>query len=142
MQSAECRVQSFGNFSARRKVIYRHYSFFIIHSSLFIFPTEAIMKRIFAVILCVLMLCPLLLSAMPAVAVEETKIGYSSPAIFTDVGKTVDLRWISVQFEDQKDCVSFGIGRVGNNSRGRDAGVGGFGDHRHGRGINFLRGGT
>ena len=36
MQSEECRVQSFGNFSARRKVIYRHYSFFIIHSSFFI----------------------------------------------------------------------------------------------------------
>lgn len=66
---------------------------------------NTIMKRIFAVILCVLMLCPLLFSAMPAVAVEETKIGYSSPAIGTDVGKTVDLRWISVQFEDQKDCV-------------------------------------
>ena len=64
------------------------------------------MKRIFAAILCVMMLCPLLFSAMPAVAVEETKIGYSSPAICTDVGKMVDLRWISVQFEDQKDCVS------------------------------------
>lgn len=51
------------------------------------------------------MLCPLLLSAMPASAVEEIKVGYSSPAIGTDVGKMVDLRWVSVQFEDQKNCV-------------------------------------
>ena len=64
------------------------------------------MKRILASVLFVLMLCPLLFSAMPAVAVEETKIGYSSPAICTDVGKMVDLRWISVQFEDQQACVA------------------------------------
>ena len=63
------------------------------------------MKRIFALILCAIMLCPLLFSAMPVSAVEEIKIGYSSPAIGTDVGKNVDLRWVSVQFEDQKNCV-------------------------------------
>ncbi len=63
------------------------------------------MKRIFATVLCVLMLLPMLLSAMPASAVEEIKIGYSSPAIGTDVGKMVDLRWVSVQFEDQQNCV-------------------------------------
>ena len=56
------------------------------------------MKRISAFILCVLMLIPLLLSAVPVSAAEEIKVGYSSPAICTDAGKKVDLTKVSVQF--------------------------------------------
>ena len=63
------------------------------------------MKRILSAILCVLMLCPLLISVMPASAADEIKVGYSSPAICTDAGKTVDLTKVSVQFEDQKNCI-------------------------------------
>ena len=63
------------------------------------------MKRILATVLCVLMLCPMLLSAMPASAAEEIKVGYSSPAICTDAGKAVDLTKVAVQFEDQKNCI-------------------------------------
>ncbi len=51
------------------------------------------------------MLCPLLLSALPVAAADEIKIGFSSPAICTDAGKTVDLTKVSVQFEDQKNCI-------------------------------------
>ncbi len=63
------------------------------------------MKRIFAAVLAVLMLCPMLLSALPVSAAEEVKVGYSSPAICTDAGKAVDLTKVSVQFEDQKNCI-------------------------------------
>lgn len=57
------------------------------------------MKRIFATVLCVLMLLPMLLSAVPASAAGEIEVGFSSPAICTDAGKTVDLTKVSVQFE-------------------------------------------
>lgn len=57
------------------------------------------MKRVFATVLCVLMLLPMLLSAMPASAAGEIEVGFSSPAICTDAGKAVDLTKVSVQFE-------------------------------------------
>ncbi len=63
------------------------------------------MKRIFAAVLCVLMLLPMLLSAMPVSAADEIQIGYSSPAICTDAGTTIDLTKYSVQFEAEKNCV-------------------------------------
>lgn len=63
------------------------------------------MKRIFASILCVLMLIPMLLSALPVSAADEIKVGYSSPAICTDAGKAVDLTKVAVQFESGTDCV-------------------------------------
>ncbi len=63
------------------------------------------MKRIFAAVLAVLMLCPMLLSAMPVSAAEEVNVGYSSPAICTDAGKAVDLTKVAVQFESGTDCV-------------------------------------
>lgn len=63
------------------------------------------MKRIFAVALAVLMLIPMILSAVPASAAEEIAVGYSSPAICTDAGKAVDLSKVKVQFESGADCV-------------------------------------
>ena len=57
------------------------------------------MKRILATVLCVLMLLPMLLSTMPVAAADEIQVGFSSPAICTDAGKTVDLTKVSVQFE-------------------------------------------
>ncbi len=57
------------------------------------------MKRIFATVLTVIMLLPLLFSALPISAAEETAVGYSSPAICTDAGTAVDLSKIGVQFE-------------------------------------------
>ncbi|MBO5701434.1 MAG: hypothetical protein J6S71_03240 [Clostridia bacterium] len=58
------------------------------------------MKRIFALTLCVLMLLPLVLTAPVSAADELIYVGYSSPAICTDAGKTVDLTKVSVQFEE------------------------------------------
>ena len=63
------------------------------------------MKKIFAVVLAVLMLIPMLLSALPISAADEIKVGYSSPAICTDAGTAVDLSKIAVQFESGTDCV-------------------------------------
>ncbi len=63
------------------------------------------MKRFFALILCVLMLLPMLLSALPAAAAEEIKVGYSSPAICTDAGAALDLTKYAVQFENEKNCI-------------------------------------
>ena len=45
------------------------------------------------------MLLPMLLSTMPVAAADEIQVGFSSPAICTDAGKTVDLTKVSVQFE-------------------------------------------
>ncbi len=56
------------------------------------------MKRILSSILCVLILCPLLLSALPVQAADVIEVGYSSPAICTDAGKTIDLTSVGVQF--------------------------------------------
>ncbi len=63
------------------------------------------MKRIFATVLCVLMILPMLLSALPVSAAEEIKVGYSSPAICTDAGKAVDLTKYAVQFEHETNCI-------------------------------------
>lgn len=63
------------------------------------------MKRIFAAVLVVLMLIPMLLSALPVSAADEIKVGYSSPAICTDAGKAVDLTKVAVQFEPEKNCI-------------------------------------
>ena len=58
------------------------------------------MKRIFALTLCILMLLPLILVAPTSAADGVTYVGYSSPAICTDAGKTVDLTKVGVQFTD------------------------------------------
>ncbi|MBQ4140794.1 MAG: hypothetical protein IJD70_05610 [Clostridia bacterium] len=55
------------------------------------------MKRIFALALCVLMLLPMIFIA-PVSAADAIEIGYSSPAICTDAGKSVDLTTVGVQF--------------------------------------------
>lgn len=56
------------------------------------------MKRVLAKILVLLMLMPMILSALPVQAAEAIEVGYSSPAICTDAGKTVDLTKVGVQF--------------------------------------------
>ena len=58
------------------------------------------MKRIFALTLCILMLLPLILVAPTSAADGVTYVSYSSPAICTDAGKTVDLTKVGVQFTD------------------------------------------
>lgn len=56
------------------------------------------MKRIISIALAVLTLVPMLLSVLPVQAAEMIEVGYSSPAICTDAGKTVDLSTVAVQF--------------------------------------------
>jgi len=57
------------------------------------------MKRLLAMTLCILMLIPLILTVPVSAADELIYVGYSSPAICTDAGTTVDLTKVSVQFE-------------------------------------------
>ena len=56
------------------------------------------MKKLLAFTLSVIMLLPLVLVAPISAADELIYVGYSSPAICTDAGKTVDLTKVSVQF--------------------------------------------
>ncbi len=56
------------------------------------------MKRILSIALAILTIIPMLLSALPVHAADGISVGYSSPAICTDAGKTVDLSTVSVQF--------------------------------------------
>lgn len=64
------------------------------------------MKKFFATILATIMLIPMILSALPVSATEIYTVGYSSPAICTDAGKTVDLGTWNVQFTYGGDVVS------------------------------------
>lgn len=61
------------------------------------------MKRAFLNVMCAAMafmlLMPLLFAILPADAAEAVAVGYSSPAICTDVGTKVELKNYSVQFE-------------------------------------------
>ncbi len=61
-------------------------------------------KRIFAAILTIAMIVPMLLS-FPATAADGITVGYSSPAICVDAGETVDLTKVSVQFTYGSDPV-------------------------------------
>ena len=56
------------------------------------------MKKLISLALVILMLVPMLVSALPVSAADAIEIGYSSPAICTDAGKTVDLTKVGVQF--------------------------------------------
>ena len=56
------------------------------------------MKKLFALTLALLMLIPVIVSALPVSAAEAVSVGYSSPAICTDAGKKVDLGTVGVQF--------------------------------------------
>ena len=56
-------------------------------------------RKLISLALVILMLVPMLLSTMPISAADElTYVGFSSPAICTDAGKTIDLTKVSVQF--------------------------------------------
>ncbi len=56
------------------------------------------MKKLISLALVILMFVPMLVSALPVSAADAIEIGYSSPAICTDAGKTVDLTKVGVQF--------------------------------------------
>ncbi len=55
-------------------------------------------KRLLAIVCTLFLLLPLL-SVTPAYAASVIEVGYSSPAICINVGETVDLTSVSVQFE-------------------------------------------
>lgn len=63
------------------------------------------MKRILSIALAILIIMPMLFSALPVSAADGIAVGYSSPAICTDAGKTVDLSQVSVQFTYGGDVI-------------------------------------
>lgn len=56
------------------------------------------MKRFFSTVLTVFILIPMLISVLPSSAAASIEVGFSSPAICTDVGKAVELSEVAVQF--------------------------------------------
>ncbi len=63
-------------------------------------------KRIFAAILALLMILPVIASMPISAAEDGITVGYSSPAICVNAGEKVDLTKVSVQFEYGADPVS------------------------------------
>ncbi len=73
-------------------------------------------KRIFALVLALLMIIPLIAAFTARAEGAGLAVGYSSPAICVDAGEKVDLAEVSVQFEHGADPISGITWKDGGNT--------------------------